>query len=620
MAYTPNNVLVYTAAYSGVISGFAASGRVILDPTVADYGKNAVIAGSFAASFDTAWEINPDTDPPDTLEVFIIEKACKAVWEQRDTELTTETLDPDSFTTICNAIIALIIAGEGYFERQGITPPPWGGGGGTGTVSSVSAGPGISITGDPTVDPTVNNTGVIMVVAGTNITLGGTPQEPTINAAGGFGATHAPGTQGAPGPRAGATGASGPQGARGPGAGATGPSGPTGATGPAGATGATGSGATGASGPNGATGASGATGSAGTVGATGAGASGATGASGPAGATGATGSGVTGATGTQGPTGPGGGASGPTGPSGATGPAGATGAGATGATGPAGAVGAVGVTGATGHSGATGPTGTTGTAGATGATGPTGATGGTGGVGATGAAGAAGGVGATGAAGAGGATGHTGATGPTGTNGTNGATGATGPTGATGGTGGVGATGAAGAAGAVGATGHTGATGPTGSTGTAGATGPVGPTGGTGATGATGAAPGVTAAAANGSTINLADGLNHSVATVSATVPPSGKVLISCIVPFQYLGTGAPGTTHTYTILANVSTAYQTSVTLVPQDESGTYFDYFMITVPVFGLAAGVTGFGISVQAANGLPVTDQVISGSAIITVQPVN
>src|ERR1700690_271454 len=132
MAYTPNNVLVYTAAYSGVISGFAASGRVILDPTVADYGKNAVIAGSFAASFDTAWEINPDTDPPDTLEVFIIEKACKAVWEQRDTELTTETLDPDSFTTICDAIIALIIAGEGYFESQGITPPPWGGGGGRG--------------------------------------------------------------------------------------------------------------------------------------------------------------------------------------------------------------------------------------------------------------------------------------------------------------------------------------------------------------------------------------------------------------------------------------------------------------------------------------------------------
>jgi len=244
MSYVPNNVLVYVAAYSGVISGFAASGRVILDPTVGDYGKNAVIAGAFAASFDTAWEVNPDTDPPDTLQVFIIEKACKAVWESRDTELTTETLDPDSFTTICEAIIALIIAGEGYFTSQGITPPPWPGGGGT--VTSVSAGPGISITGDPTIDPTVNNTGVLTVRAGTNITLGGSAQNPIINATGGAagatgatgaGATGASGTVGATGPGGGATGATGPQGATGPGAGATGATGAAGATGPSGSQG-----------------------------------------------------------------------------------------------------------------------------------------------------------------------------------------------------------------------------------------------------------------------------------------------------------------------------------------------------------------------------------------------
>jgi hypothetical protein len=248
MSYVPNDVLVYTAAYSGVISGFAASGRVILDHTVADYGKNAVIAGAFAASFDTAWEINPDTNPPDTLEVFIIEKACKAVWENRDTELTSETLLPESFTTICEAIIALIIAGEGYFTSQGITPPPWPVSG-TGTVTSVSAGPGISISGNPDVNPTVNNTGVLTVRAGTNITLGGSAQNPIINAvgsagatgatgAGATGATGAAGAAGATGPGGGATGATGPQGATGPGAGATGATGAAGATGPSGSQGA----------------------------------------------------------------------------------------------------------------------------------------------------------------------------------------------------------------------------------------------------------------------------------------------------------------------------------------------------------------------------------------------
>ena len=195
------------------------------------------------SEFRYGLDINPHTDPPDTLEVFIIEKACKAVWENRDTELTSETLLPESFTTICEAIIALIIAGEGYFTSQGITPPPWPSGS-SGTVTSVSAGPGISISGSPTVNPTVNNTGVLTVRAGTNVTIGGSAQNPIINAVGGAGATGATG--------AGATGASGAVGATGPGGGATGATGPQGATGPGG--GATG--ASGATGPSGSQGAS----------------------------------------------------------------------------------------------------------------------------------------------------------------------------------------------------------------------------------------------------------------------------------------------------------------------------------------------------------------------------
>jgi hypothetical protein len=579
MGYTPNDVLVYTAAYSGVISGFAASGRIILDPVVADYGNYAVIAGSFAASFDEAWEINPDTDPPDTLEVFIIEKACKAVWENRFTELTSETLDPATFTTICNAIIALIIAGEGYFEGQGITPPPWGGGGGTGTVTSVSGGLGIEITGDPTVDPTVVNTGVLAITAGTNITLGGTAQDPIINASGG-GATGATGPTGSTG-SLGATGATG--------AGVTGATGANGATGSLGATGATGAGVTGATGANGATGSLGATG------ATGAGVTGATGAAGATGslgATGATGAGATGATGTMGATGPGGGATGPVGSTGATGAAGATGAGATGATGAAGSAGAVGATGATGATGHTGATGAAGGAGANGATGATGAAGSAGAAGATGATGAAG---SAGAAGATGATGHTGATGSTGGAGAAGATGATG------------AAGSAGAAGATGATGHTGATGSTGGAGAA------------GATGATGPGAGTAQRASNSTDINLIDGLEHTVAGVTVTTSSTGKILVHMFIPFNYNGTDTPLTFHSYYLLVNSGVVYQIAEMLVPTDEADQYYDAFAATIPVFGLTPNDSiTVAVNCQASNTADV-DVIANGTAWITVEPV-
>jgi hypothetical protein len=176
MSYVPNNLTVFTTAYSGVISGFAASGRRILDPTVADYNPYAMIAGAFAQSFDTQWAISPDV-APDTLQVFIIEKACKAVWENRDTALNTETLSPASYTALSKAIIALVIASENYFASQSITPNPWPSG--SGTVTEVEAGAGISVTG-PAATPTVANTGVLELTAGSGIAITGTNADLTI--------------------------------------------------------------------------------------------------------------------------------------------------------------------------------------------------------------------------------------------------------------------------------------------------------------------------------------------------------------------------------------------------------------------------------------------------------
>jgi len=184
VSYTPNDLTVYSAAYSGAIAGFAASGRWIEDPIQNDYSGIALIVGAFAQEFDTQWAISPDTIPPNTLQVFIIEKACKGVWENRDAEVTSTTLNASEYTEVVLAIIALIKSSDAYVTAQGITPNPWPTSGGAGTVTSVSAGTGISITGSPTVNPTVNNTGVLTVTAGTNVTVTGTSQNPIINATG----------------------------------------------------------------------------------------------------------------------------------------------------------------------------------------------------------------------------------------------------------------------------------------------------------------------------------------------------------------------------------------------------------------------------------------------------
>jgi hypothetical protein len=58
--------------------------------------------------------------------------------------------------------------------------------GNAGTVTSVSAGTAISVTGTAQ-DPIINNTGVATVTAGTNVTITGTATNPIINAGGGGG-------------------------------------------------------------------------------------------------------------------------------------------------------------------------------------------------------------------------------------------------------------------------------------------------------------------------------------------------------------------------------------------------------------------------------------------------
>jgi hypothetical protein len=180
--YTPVNLTVYTAAYSGAVSGLVGSSRWLLDSTIADYVGFTRIAGAFAMSFDIAWEADPDTNPPNTLQVFVIEKTCKAVWEDRDVFANATTTNSSTFTQVSEAIIALILASQEYFAGQGITPAPWPSGGGGG-VTAVLPGVGIGITG-PIDTPTVNNGGVLAVDPGTGIAVSTLSGVATVSATG----------------------------------------------------------------------------------------------------------------------------------------------------------------------------------------------------------------------------------------------------------------------------------------------------------------------------------------------------------------------------------------------------------------------------------------------------
>jgi uncharacterized protein YceK len=116
-----NNVTEYTAAFSGCMSGLVASQRRLIDQISTDYTNFALLAGAFAQSFDQLW----GNTVPDTLQVFMIEKACKAVWEERNNTVNTATLNPNTYNDLCASIIAMIQSCETFFTSQSVSPLPW---------------------------------------------------------------------------------------------------------------------------------------------------------------------------------------------------------------------------------------------------------------------------------------------------------------------------------------------------------------------------------------------------------------------------------------------------------------------------------------------------------------
>jgi len=125
MAYVPNNIQVYMAAYAGALGGMGASDRILISSNPSKYSGIASVAGAYAQQFDTTWGNANATQ----LDVFMIEALSEDVWLGRAVVTTFQTTRPIFYANYVNAIIAAIQAGDTYVTEQGITPPDPGGGG-----------------------------------------------------------------------------------------------------------------------------------------------------------------------------------------------------------------------------------------------------------------------------------------------------------------------------------------------------------------------------------------------------------------------------------------------------------------------------------------------------------
>lgn len=235
-SYTPFNVDVYTAAYSGALAGIVAAERQPENTVSADYDTFQHVAGAFAAAVDTLW----NTSGVNALVIEVIEESSEGVWENQGAVNNIAPFNlPATYTALATAVLANVQSALTYYAGQGITPPPWdpggpaGATGATGPIGATGA-TGAGVTGATGVaGPTgvSGATGVVGVTGATGVT-------------GVVGVTGATGVVGVTG----ATGSSGTTGVTGV-SGATGVVGVTGATGIVGVTGATGVGTTGATGP-----------------------------------------------------------------------------------------------------------------------------------------------------------------------------------------------------------------------------------------------------------------------------------------------------------------------------------------------------------------------------------
>jgi hypothetical protein len=120
MAYLPNNVNVYAAAFAGSYSAMAAS-VPITDSVSADYSSVASVAAVFAQAVDTAWGA---VTVPNSYDLTALENASNNVFLNRVPSPVASPLNTQAnYTTLATAIVAMVQQGDTNASTQNITFP-----------------------------------------------------------------------------------------------------------------------------------------------------------------------------------------------------------------------------------------------------------------------------------------------------------------------------------------------------------------------------------------------------------------------------------------------------------------------------------------------------------------
>ena len=123
--YTPNNLYVYSAAFTGAQSGLL--GALFQEGSnPATYADSNAIVGAWAQAVDTVWA---DSGSPDSYQTSAIEELSKVQWIGRGTGPSPGNQNPTTYIVAASALIAIVTSGETYLAGQSIVPPappfPW---------------------------------------------------------------------------------------------------------------------------------------------------------------------------------------------------------------------------------------------------------------------------------------------------------------------------------------------------------------------------------------------------------------------------------------------------------------------------------------------------------------
>ena len=127
MSYTPNNLNVYIAAFTGAVAGLLGeSNSQNTNARVTGYYASSMrVAGAWAQEVDTLWAVSTDPDQFEYSEINDFSEQLFSIAEpQPDTGTTGagSSTNPATYAPTAQALLNVLTDGETYLAGQGITP------------------------------------------------------------------------------------------------------------------------------------------------------------------------------------------------------------------------------------------------------------------------------------------------------------------------------------------------------------------------------------------------------------------------------------------------------------------------------------------------------------------